>query len=241
MTGRAAAVRVVEIFGPTVQGEGAFIGRPTVFVRTGGCDYRCAWCDSLYAVLPEHRAAWRPMSPGAIVSEVNRLSGGVPILVTLSGGNPALQPLGDVLAAGRIHGHTFTLETQGSAARSWMADLDGLCVSPKPPSSGMPTDMDALAQCVGLGVGGRAGAVGTSLKVVVFDETDYQYARTVAAAFPEVAMYLQAGNGAPHEAAPSDTLATLRWLVSRVVQDRWYSVRALPQLHVLLWGNARGV
>jgi 7-carboxy-7-deazaguanine synthase len=34
-------VRVSEIFGPTIQGEGALIGLPTVFVRTGGCDYRC--------------------------------------------------------------------------------------------------------------------------------------------------------------------------------------------------------
>ena len=47
-------VRVSEIFGPTVQGEGPLIGKPTVFVRTGGCDYRCNWCDTLYAVLPKH-------------------------------------------------------------------------------------------------------------------------------------------------------------------------------------------
>lgn len=39
-------IRISEIFGPTIQGEGALIGEPTVFVRTGGCDYRCSWCDS---------------------------------------------------------------------------------------------------------------------------------------------------------------------------------------------------
>jgi 7-carboxy-7-deazaguanine synthase len=49
------SILISEIFGPTVQGEGPLVGRPTVFVRTGGCDYRCAWCDTLYAVLPEHR------------------------------------------------------------------------------------------------------------------------------------------------------------------------------------------
>jgi hypothetical protein len=39
----------------TIQGEGPVIGRPTVFVRTGGCDYRCTRCDTPYAVLPEYR------------------------------------------------------------------------------------------------------------------------------------------------------------------------------------------
>ena len=49
-------IRISEIFGPTIQGEGALIGQPTVFVRTGGCDYRCAWCDSLHAVDSRFRA-----------------------------------------------------------------------------------------------------------------------------------------------------------------------------------------
>ena len=39
---------VLEIFGPTIQGEGMVIGRKTMFVRTGGCDYRCSWCDSAF-------------------------------------------------------------------------------------------------------------------------------------------------------------------------------------------------
>lgn len=44
---------VIEIFGPTIQGEGALIGAPTHFIRFGGCDYRCIWCDSMFAVKPE--------------------------------------------------------------------------------------------------------------------------------------------------------------------------------------------
>ncbi len=47
---RSNEIRVSEIFGPTIQGEGVLIGLPTVFVRSGGCDYRCSWCDSLHAV-----------------------------------------------------------------------------------------------------------------------------------------------------------------------------------------------
>lgn len=39
-------IPVLEIFGPTIQGEGAVIGRKTMFIRTAGCDFNCAWCDS---------------------------------------------------------------------------------------------------------------------------------------------------------------------------------------------------
>ena len=86
-------IRISEIFGPTVQGEGPLIGRPTVFVRTGGCDFRCRWCDTLYAVLPEYRDEWRVMTPVEILTRVGELSGSQPVLVSLSGGNPAIQPL----------------------------------------------------------------------------------------------------------------------------------------------------
>lgn len=81
MTG--AAIRVSEIFGPTIQGEGVLIGQPTVFVRTGGCDYRCSWCDTLHAVDSEYRDQWQPMSVEEIWEEVRRLSGGVPLTVSL--------------------------------------------------------------------------------------------------------------------------------------------------------------
>ena len=107
-------IRISEIFGPTIQGEGPLIGRPTVFVRTGGCDYRCTWCDTLYAVLPEYRDDWVPMTPDEIMARVNELAGGKPVLVSLSGGNPALQPLAPLIALGRERGLSFVMETQGS-------------------------------------------------------------------------------------------------------------------------------
>ena len=111
-------IRISEIFGPTLQGEGPLIGQPTVFVRTGGCDYRCAWCDTLYAVLPEYREEWVPMTPQEIMARVDKLAAGQPVLVTLSGGNPALQPLASLIALGRGKGHRFALETQSSVSRS---------------------------------------------------------------------------------------------------------------------------
>jgi 7-carboxy-7-deazaguanine synthase len=236
---------ISEIFGPTVQGEGPLMGRPTVFVRTGGCDYRCSWCDTQYAVLPEYHDEWTPMAPSAIMLRVNELGGGEPVLVSLSGGNPALQPLETLIALGRKAGHSFALETQGSISRSWFAELDWLILSPKPPSARMTVDWEAFDGCLNAAKG-RPHSV---LKIVVFDETDYNFARDVARRYPTLPVYLQVGNPAPlltaegiaPEADIDDLLQRFRWLVSKVIADRWFAATVLPQLHVLAWGNRRGV
>lgn len=241
---KPAEIRVSEIFGPTIQGEGVLIGLPTVFVRTGGCDYRCSWCDSLHAVESRYRDEWRAMSSEDVWQEVTRLSGGEPLMVSLSGGNPAIQPLGELIGRGHGEGYRFALETQGSVARDWFADLDVLVLSPKPLSSGMETDWDAFDTCLRL-AGSKPQTV---LKIVVFDEADYAYARKTAARYPQLPVYLQPGNHTPpppedHD-APIDidgVTERMRWLVERVTADRWFEARVLPQLHVLLWGNKRGV
>ena len=88
------------------------------------------------------------------------------------------------------------------------------------------------------------------LKIVVFDDADYSYARTVSARYPALPVYLQAGNPAPlkhirrplpDEAEIDDLLARFRWLVGKVTTDHWFAATVLPQLHVLAWGNKRGV
>jgi 7-carboxy-7-deazaguanine synthase len=231
-------LRISEIFGPTVQGEGPLIGKPTVFVRTAGCDYRCVWCDTLYAVLPEYRHEWLSLPAQAVLDEVNRLAHGKPILVSLSGGNPAAQPLGGLIRAGRAHGHTFALETQGSIAQDWFAELDWLVLSPKPPSSGMQTDWSVLDDCArAAGQGPRA-----ALKIVIFDDHDFKYARDVSARFPALPVYLQPGNPVHLEQLERTALLErLEWLVGKVVETAWHEAHVLPQLHTLIWGNKRGV
>ncbi|MCC6598625.1 MAG: 7-carboxy-7-deazaguanine synthase QueE [Alphaproteobacteria bacterium] len=231
-------VRISEIFGPTLQGEGALIGRPTVFVRTGGCDYRCVWCDTPHAVKSAFRDEWKPMQAGEILGKIEALSGGQPLVVSLSGGNPAIQPLEGLIDLGRARGYGFALETQGSIAQSWFAKLDVLTLSPKPPSSQMVTDWAAFDACLAAAGDGPQIA----LKSVVFDDLDYAYARVAAARYPHLPLYLQPGNHkiqgqSDHEAL----MARMRWLADSVAKDRWFSATVLPQLHVMLWGNQRGV
>ena len=239
-----APIRVSEIFGPTIQGEGILIGLPTIFVRTGGCDYRCSWCDTLHAVDSDYRDQWRPMSVDEIWQEVTRLSGGKPLTISLSGGNPAIQPLGPLIACGHAEGYRFALETQGSLAREWFAELDVLVLSPKPPSSGMATDWIAFDDCLRMAGDGPQIA----LKIVIFDDLDYEYARDAAARYPQLPVYLQPGNHTPPPADAEDAIVDIdgivermRWLVEKVSNDRWFEARVLPQLHVIIWGNRRGV
>ena len=240
------SIRISEIFGPTIQGEGPLIGRPTVFVRTGGSDYRCRWCDTLFAVLPEFRDEWLLTTPAEILARGEKLAGAVPLLVSLSRGNPALQPLASLIELGHQKGYTFALETQGSVPQPWFASLDWLMLSPKPPSSGMPMDWHGLGHCVAAAAGGPQCV----LKVAVFDEEDYAYARDVASRYSGLPIYLQVGNSAPlvtregigAERADTERLMhRFRWLVDKVAADRWFNATVLPQLHVLTWGNKRGV
>lgn len=232
-------ILVSEIFGPTIQGEGNLIGRATVFVRTGGCDYRCSWCDTLYAVLPQFKGDWTPRSAAEILDEVERLSGGHPILITLSGGNPALQPLEPLLELGHRRGHSFALETQASRSQEWFSQLDYLVLSPKPPSSGMEFSPQALRDCIEAGQGANI-----SLKVVVFDEADYLFARRIHQLHQGIPCFLSVGNPSPQQGTEADAsrlAQSLEWLLQRATRDGWFSVTILPQLHVLLWGNKRGV
>src|SRR5436190_6703748 len=110
----AKTLPVIEIFGPTIQGEGAEAGLPTHFVRLGGCDFRCTWCDTMYAVDPAAvRANSVRMSTEAIVEQIAALDGS-PAWVTLSGGNPALHHVGPLVDSLHASGYLVATETQGS-------------------------------------------------------------------------------------------------------------------------------
>ena len=66
------------------------------------------------------------------------------------------------------------------------------------------------------------------------------------ARYPALPPYLQVGNPAPltavaDESDVGDLLRRFRWLVGKVTADHWFAATVLPQLHVMAWGNKRGV
>ncbi|GAB2717615.1 7-carboxy-7-deazaguanine synthase QueE [Paenibacillus thermoaerophilus] len=233
-------IPVIEIFGPTIQGEGSVIGVKTMFVRTYGCDYRCAWCDSAFTWDGSAKDQVRMLEASEIVSELAALAAGNFEWVTISGGNPALigQPIQEL--ADQLHqlGIKVAVETQGSKWQDWFRSVDVLTLSPKPPSSRMHTDWSVLDRII------EQMPSGTSnLKVVVFDDEDYRYAKTVHRRYPDIPFFLQAGNSdVQEEGNISDRLLKkLNWLMDKVIADPdMNDARTLPQLHALVWHNKRG-
>lgn len=257
--------RVSEVFGPTVQGEGRNIGIPCYFIRLGGCDFRCTWCDTPHAVLPELVARLPKMTPEAIYLT---LKGCFPQgirtadWVVLTGGNPALLDLEELVNI--LHGDRFKLmlETQGTVYNKWLSLIDDLCVSPKPPSAGNITERSVLADFLSHWAHPLYGHIPYGqktlpyLKLVVFNEEDYQYARQVRIDHPSLEMFLSVGNsdpslptvGNPTPTGDKTPIEILRHqlcrkyqvLVEQCLTDKiMRDVRVFPQLHVLSWGNER--
>jgi 7-carboxy-7-deazaguanine synthase len=237
-----SSIPVLEIFGPTIQGEGMVIGQKTMFVRTAGCDYRCAWCDSAFTWDGSAKEQIRQMSAEEIWQELKELGGDNFSHVTLSGGNPALlKSLGVLVSLLQQNGIRTAIETQGSRWQDWLLAVDEVTFSPKPPSSGMTTDFLALDYILE-----KMKHKDISLKVVVFDEQDFAYAKQVHERYPDVPFFLQVGNEDVHttddDVLLSRLLSRYEWLIERAVQCKEMNdAKVLPQLHALVWGNKRGV
>lgn len=239
---RTKLIPVVEIFGPTIQGEGAEAGVPTHFVRVGGCDFRCSWCDTMYAVEPELVRVAEKLSVDEIAGRVAAL-GGRPGWVAISGGNPALHDLGELV--GVLHAAQFrvSVETQGSRWAPWLHEVDRLTISPKPPSSGMAT-ASHLAQLEAFMTETMAASADKAiLKFVVFDEVDLAWAEEVAARWSDLPLHLSAGTPVPADDDIRDAVGErFRWLCETVAARASLAhARVLPQLHVIAWKGATGV
>ena len=118
-----------------------------------------------------------------------------------------------------------------------MTLIDDLTISPKPPSSGMKPNLtildEVIAQCV---------EESLSLKVVIFDEDDYQFAKDIHKRYPSIPFYLQVGNPYLDDSVSNHTeklLEKYEQLIDKVMNDTLNDIFVLPQLHTLLWSNKK--
>lgn len=107
----------------TIQGEGFHTGKPAYFIRLGGCDVGCRWCDA--------KNTWNPKlyPPVAVEQIVGRAAACAAQAIVITGGEPLLYPLGPLTAALRSRGLEIFLETSGS--HPFSGDFDWVCLSPK--------------------------------------------------------------------------------------------------------------
>lgn len=244
-------IPVMEIFGPTIQGEGALTGKVSYFVRTGGCTYRCIWCDQMEAVDPvliKKHAVYKTQEE--IVAEVRDLVNKVPqgprnTWITLSGGDPLMWDLGYLAAGLSSDGMNIAVETQGEFSPAWLSYVDLITCSPKPPSSGMQgkLNLDTIYDYIHL------YASRVVLKVVIFEVGDLDFAEDIHDAFPKQKFYLSVGT--PGEGTGTGTgvdtdlktevISRYRWLADRVLErPRLWCATISPQMHTLLYGREKG-
>jgi 7-carboxy-7-deazaguanine synthase len=171
-------IAVVEVFGPTFQGEGPLCGSKTMFIRFGGCDYRCTKCDSLHAVIPAAvKANAQYLTAEEIADRVSEVRGesNTP-WVTLSGGNPCMWNLDRLISY--IHGKNMAVavETQGTLWQDWLLKCQMVVISPKSPGMGekfQPKPFLSMVERL------WERKVPVAVKVVVFSQQDIDFAYEV--------------------------------------------------------------
>ena len=216
MTDRSATLRVTEIF-HSLQGESSRAGLPTVFVRLTGCPLRCAWCDTDYAF-----SGGETMTLGEVLVEVAR-HGARQVCVT--GGEPLAQkaclPLLKALCDA---GYSVSLETSGALDIAQVDARVSRIMDLKAPASG-EADRNHWENLDRLNAGDE-------IKIVLADEADYDWAKSVLAARRLDAI-------CPVLLSPVAGRLDAKRLAEWVLRDK-LPVRVQLQLHKLIWGSERG-
>ena len=164
----------------TIQGEGVFTGQSAYFIRLGGCDVGCVWCD----VKDSWDASRHPLvSIAEMVSDAKK--SGAPIAV-VTGGEPAMHPLEKLTTGLKSVGLRTHIETSGACEIS--GEWDWICLSPK--KFKLPVATSFL--------------MANELKVVVYNKSDLDWALEQASKVgPECILLLQPEWSREKEMMPS--------------------------------------
>ena len=235
-------MKVCEIF-RSIEGEGLRTGQAAVFVRLHGCNLRCNYCDSMYAV---EGSDYKQMNVTEVIDAVEayRTESGVQC-VTLTGGEPLLHAEVDELLQTLCEkGFTVNVETNGTVPCKWRRANLFYTMDWKCKSSGM-SDKMKMDNIVSLGEG-------DVLKFVVGSKDDLKEAEGVVALLSLRKDQESAGkSGGTAHGMPyiyvSPVFGTLKYesivewmLSSRVMTEN--NARFQVQLHKVVWDpDKRGV
>jgi 7-carboxy-7-deazaguanine synthase len=224
-------MRIAEIF-YSVQGEGSLVGVPSVFVRTSGCNLRCAWCDTPYT-------SWNPEGEEIAIPEiVRRVAAFAPARhVVLTGGEPMIAAgLSELSQMLRERGMHITVETAGTVFTEVACDL--MSISPKlsnsTPEGVFREHHDKLRRQPAV-LRRLMAEFDYQLKFVIARAEDVEEARAVVKSLgtPAGKVILMA------EGVNADVLHERSLWLAELCKE--YGYRFSPRLHVDLYGNRRGV
>src|SRR5438045_3505841 len=152
----------------TLQGEGVHQGRAAYFIRLGGCDVGCVWCD----VKESWEAGKHPIY--SIQTLVDTVKATPAQVVVITGGEPLLHDLTQLTQALHAAGLRTHIETSGSSPLS--GELDWITLSPKKFKAPLPEVVPFASE----------------LKIVVFNRSDFDWAEKYAELVsPDCKLYLQ--------------------------------------------------
>ena len=172
----------------TIQGEGYYQGSAAYFIRLGGCDVGCVWCDvkdswdafkhpqfTINQIVTQAvdslplTVFGQPLAVNSKRSTVNHN-----IIAVITGGEPLMHNLNELTAALKAKGFRTNIETSGSSPLSGI--WDWVCLSPKKFKAPLTEVIPAANE----------------LKIVVFNKHDFEWAETYAAQVSdECKLYLQ--------------------------------------------------
>ncbi len=170
----------------TLQGEGYHQGRAAYFIRLGGCDVGCVWCDVKESWDAEKHPRFHI---NEIVSKLKEETGignlelgknlqpstlNLKPIVVITGGEPLMHDLAELTKAIHVAGFETNIETSGAYPLS--GEWDWICLSPKKFKGPLPEVVPHASE----------------LKVVIFNKSDFAWAEEYAALVsPTCKLYLQ--------------------------------------------------
>ena len=152
----------------TLQGEGFHQGKAAYFIRLGGCDVGCVWCDVKDSWDAERHPKYEVRS---LVSEVSKTPARI---VVITGGEPLMHDLNELTIKLQSAGFKTNIETSGAYPLS--GKWDWICLSPKKFKAPLPEILP----------------LANELKIVVFNKSDFEWAEKYAALVSSTCkLYLQ--------------------------------------------------
>lgn len=231
----APSVVVSEVFGPTLQGEGRNLGQRAAFVRLGGCNLHCTWCDTPYTWDAARFDLHKEMTRVPVSTVVTAVETMAPHLVVVTGGEPLLwrgHAGWDVMLPQLAAIAPVEVETNGTQLPGPFDPVACYNVSPKLAHAGDPVERRinraALEVFAELADANRA-----VLKVVVRNPQDVRDAAQLAreTAWPFSAVYVMP------EGTDAGSVVSGHAAVAQAVLDE--GINMTTRLHVLCWGAER--
>ncbi|PZG44549.1 7-carboxy-7-deazaguanine synthase QueE [Spongiactinospora gelatinilytica] len=228
--GGAVSLLVIEIFGPTFQGEGPSAGQLAAFLRLSRCNLTCTWCDTPEtwdASRHDLTAITRRMTDAQALHEVLAIPAP---LVVITGGEPLLQKdrlvwLADMFRANR---RRVEIETNGTIvpSRGLLDAVRQWNVSPKLANSGVPESKRIKPEALAMFVSsGRA-----AFKFVVESLADLEEIARLEEKYGLAPIWVM-----PQATSSPQVLGVMREMADETLARRW---NLSTRLHILLEGTS---